>query len=56
MPLLLVAYCCAYIEKSAMSYAVLFNFRTDAHLSSKQYSLLGTMYYLGYLAFEFPGG
>ncbi|KAJ9121466.1 hypothetical protein QFC22_002082 [Naganishia vaughanmartiniae] len=55
MPLLMSAYCLQYIDKSAMSYAAVFHFRQDNHLSAKQYQWLGSCYYLGYLFFEFPG-
>ncbi|KAJ9116221.1 hypothetical protein QFC24_006812 [Naganishia onofrii] len=55
LPLLMSAYCLQYIDKSAMSYAAVFHFRQDNHLSAKQYQWLGSCYYLGYLFFEFPG-
>ncbi|KAJ9095953.1 hypothetical protein QFC21_005315 [Naganishia friedmannii] len=55
LPLLMSAYCLQYIDKSAMSYAAVFSFQKDNHLSAKQYQWLGSCYYLGYLFFEFPG-
>ncbi|KAI5453868.1 hypothetical protein NCC49_004864 [Naganishia albida] len=55
IPLLMSAYCLQYVDKSAMSYAAVFSFRQDNHLTPSQYRWLGSCYYLGYLFFEFPG-
>lgn len=51
----MAAYTLQYIDRSAMSYAAVFNFRKDLHLTPEQYSWLGSVYFLGYLFFEFPG-
>lgn len=37
------------------SYAAVFTFRRDLSLTPRQYSWLGSCYFLGYLVFEFPG-
>ncbi|WVQ72670.1 hypothetical protein IAR50_002229 [Cryptococcus sp. DSM 104548] len=55
LPLTMIAYTLQYVDRSAMSYAAVFTFRTDLHLKGTQYSWLGSVFFLGYLAFEFPG-
>ncbi|OXG19188.1 allantoate permease [Cryptococcus neoformans Ze90-1] len=55
LPLTMIAYTLQYIDRSAMSYAAVFSFRTDLHLVGTQYSWLGSCFFLGYLFFEFPG-
>lgn len=52
MPIMCVIYMLQYIDKSAMSYAAVYTFRQDRNLSSRDYSWLGTAFYLGYTAFE----
>lgn len=44
------------IDKTTLGYASVFGVREDAHLTGKQYSWLGALFYLGYLAWEFPTG
>lgn len=51
----MIAYTLQYIDRSAMSYAAVFSFRTDLDLVGAQYSWLGSCFFLGYLFFEFPG-
>ncbi|KAL1406111.1 hypothetical protein Q8F55_007794 [Vanrija albida] len=55
IPLTMGAYTLQYIDRSAMSYAAVFSFRRDLHLTPKEYQLLGSVYFFGYLVFEFPG-
>ncbi|WWD19392.1 hypothetical protein CI109_103852 [Kwoniella shandongensis] len=55
LPLTMIAYTLQYIDRSAMSYAAVFTFRKDLHLTSDDYSWLGSVFFLGYLFFEFPG-
>ncbi|KAL7422098.1 hypothetical protein Q5752_002741 [Cryptotrichosporon argae] len=55
LPLTMAAYTLQYVDRSATSYAAVFTFRADLHLSPDQYAWLGSCYFLGYLAFEFPG-
>lgn len=55
IPLTMAAYTLQYIDRSAMSYAAVFDFRKDLGLTPTQYSWLGSVYFIGYLAFEFPG-
>ncbi|WVQ79769.1 hypothetical protein IAT38_001869 [Cryptococcus sp. DSM 104549] len=55
LPLTMIAYTLQYIDRSAMSYAAVFTFRKDLGLTSDLYSWLGSVFFLGYLFFEFPG-
>ncbi|KAK8854473.1 hypothetical protein IAR55_003211 [Kwoniella newhampshirensis] len=55
LPLTMIAYTLQYVDRSAMSYAAVFTFRRDLHLTSDDYAWLGSVFYLGYLFFEFPG-
>ncbi|KAH8669089.1 major facilitator superfamily domain-containing protein [Xylariales sp. PMI_506] len=56
LPLLSVTYMIQYIDKTCVSYAALWGMKTDAHLIGSQYAWLTTIFYLGYLVFEFPVG
>ncbi|KAK6209245.1 hypothetical protein LQW54_006457 [Pestalotiopsis sp. IQ-011] len=56
MPLLMVTYLIQFLDKSCVSYAALWGMKDDAHLVGSEYSWLTTIFYLGYLAFEFPVG
>ncbi|OCF41073.1 allantoate permease [Kwoniella heveanensis CBS 569] len=55
LPLTMIAYTLQYIDRSAMSYAAVFTFRKDLHLKGDDYSWLGSLFFFGYLFFEFPG-
>ncbi|WRT68774.1 uncharacterized protein IL334_005754 [Kwoniella shivajii] len=55
LPLTMTAYTLQYIDRSAMSYAAVFTFRKDLKLTSDEYSWLGSLFFFGYLFFEFPG-
>src|SRR5258708_3289294 len=37
-----------------MAYAAIYGMKTDTHLVGQQYSWLGSIFYFGYLAMEFP--
>jgi MFS family permease len=37
-----------------MAYAAVYGMRTETHLQGQQYSWLGSIFYLGYLAMEMP--
>ncbi|KAI9482967.1 MAG: major facilitator superfamily domain-containing protein [Benjaminiella poitrasii] len=43
-----------FLDKSTINYAALMTFKTDIHLEGNQYSLLGSIFYLGYLLFQLP--
>ncbi|CEI90193.1 hypothetical protein RMCBS344292_04523 [Rhizopus microsporus] len=43
-----------FLDKSTINYAALMSFKTDLNLQGSQYSLLGTMFYLGYFIYQLP--
>lgn len=54
MPLLCITYALQSIDKTTLGYAAVFNLETDLNLKGTEYSWLGAIFYLGYLAWEFP--
>lgn len=42
------------IDKTTLGYAAVFGIREDTHLVGTEYSWLGSLFYLGHLAFEYP--
>ncbi len=45
---------CQLMGKSSNSYASIIGLRDDLHMTSKEYSWVGSGFYLGYLVFEYP--
>ncbi|KAJ5992657.1 hypothetical protein N7451_008381 [Penicillium sp. IBT 35674x] len=43
-----------FVDKNTMSYAGTYGLATEAHLVGQQYSLLTTIFYIGYLAAQWP--
>ncbi|KAM0806808.1 putative Major facilitator superfamily domain-containing protein [Seiridium cardinale] len=56
MPLLMITYMIQFLDKSCVSYAALWGMKEDADLVGAEYSWLTTIFYIGYLVFEFPVG
>ncbi len=54
LPLLCLLYCFQFMDKLSNLYASILGLRQDLHMKGNQYSWTGTLFYLGYLAFEFP--
>jgi ACS family allantoate permease-like MFS transporter len=54
MPLLCITYALQSIDKTTLGYAAVFNLQTDLNLKGTEYSWLGAIFYIGYLAWEFP--
>lgn len=54
IPLLCVTYALQSIDKTILGYAPIFDLKTDLDLSGTEYPWLGAIFYLGYLALEFP--
>ncbi|KAI0409785.1 MFS general substrate transporter [Xylaria palmicola] len=52
LPLLLGAYFFQQLDKSSLSYVSIFGIIQDAHLTSHEYSWLGSILYFGQLAFQ----
>lgn len=49
-----ITYMLQSIDKTTLGYAAVFNLREDTHLVGTQYSWLGSLFYLGYLFWEYP--
>jgi MFS family permease len=56
LPLLFLLYCIQFADKVSLSYAALMGIREDTNLDSKsqQYSWVSSIFYAGYIFFEFP--
>ncbi|KAF3000931.1 hypothetical protein E8E13_008746 [Curvularia kusanoi] len=54
MPLAIVCMTIAFLDKNALGYAAVLGIKEDANLKNQEYSWLGSIFYLGYLAMEFP--
>ncbi|KUJ11351.1 MFS allantoate transporter-like protein [Mollisia scopiformis] len=54
MPMLCVVYGLNYLDKTTLSYASIMGLQTDIHLKGTNYQWLGSMFYIGYLAWEYP--
>ncbi|GAA92871.1 MFS allantoate transporter [Aspergillus luchuensis IFO 4308] len=54
IPFICITYLITYIDKAMMGYAAVFGLKEDLHLKGTEYSWLGSMFYFGYLAFEYP--
>lgn len=42
------------IDKTTLGYAAVFDLKTETHLVGTEYSWLGSIFYLGYLVWEYP--
>lgn len=54
MPLLCVIYGLNYLDKTTLSYASIMGIKKDIGLEGDDYQWLGSMFYFGYLAWEYP--
>lgn len=54
MPIMCVVYGINYLDKTTISYASIMGLRTDLHLVNDNYQWLGSMFYFGYLFWEYP--
>ncbi|KAJ5710012.1 Major facilitator superfamily domain general substrate transporter [Penicillium malachiteum] len=54
MPLVVISMTLAFLDKNGLAYAAVYGLETDTHLVGQQYSWLGSIFYFGYLAMEFP--
>ncbi|KAJ5651425.1 Major facilitator superfamily domain general substrate transporter [Penicillium longicatenatum] len=54
LPLIVVSMTLAFLDKNGLAYAAVYGLETDTHLVGQQYSWLGSIFYFGYLAMEFP--
>jgi MFS transporter, ACS family, allantoate permease len=54
MPLMCVVYGLNYLDKTTLSYASIMGLQKDLRLKGDNYQWLGSMFYFGYLAWEYP--
>jgi MFS transporter, ACS family, allantoate permease len=52
LPMMCILYITQYLDKNTLSTASILGIRN--HITTDEYNWLGTVFYLGYLAFEFP--
>ncbi|KZF21427.1 MFS transporter [Xylona heveae TC161] len=54
MPLLCVVYGLNYLDKTTLSYASIMGIKKDLGLKGDNYQWLGSMFYFGYIGWEYP--
>ncbi|CAG8972763.1 hypothetical protein HYALB_00006855 [Hymenoscyphus albidus] len=54
MPMLCVVYGLNYLDKTTLSYASVMGLQKSIHLKGDNYQWLGSMFYIGYLFWEYP--
>lgn len=54
MPLMCLVYGLNYLDKTTLSYASIMGIKKDIGLVGNDYQWLGSMFYFGYLAWEYP--
>ena len=54
IPLMCVVYGINYLDKTTISYASIMGLKKDINLVGNDYQWLGSMFYFGYLAWEYP--
>ncbi|KAK5129916.1 hypothetical protein LTR08_002717 [Meristemomyces frigidus] len=55
-PLMWCCYCLQYLDKTLINYANVMGLQEDAHITKGQFSNLALIFYITYLALEFPHG
>lgn len=56
VPLMLSCYLLQYLDKTLINYANVMGLQKDTHITGNQFSQLAMIFYVSYLAFEFPHG
>lgn len=56
MPLMWSCYCLQYLDKTLINYANVMGLQEDANITKSQFSNLALIFYVTYLALEFPHG
>ncbi|KAF2967771.1 hypothetical protein GQX73_g5829 [Xylaria multiplex] len=54
MPFLCVVYGLNYLDKTTLSYASVMGFKTDLNIGVSQYNWVASIFYFGYLVWEWP--
>lgn len=56
VPLMWCCYCLQYLDKTLINYANVMGLEDDTGMTKDQFSNLALIFYVSYLAFEFPHG
>ncbi|KAF2098472.1 MFS general substrate transporter [Rhizodiscina lignyota] len=56
LPMLFMTYFLQFLDKSGINYASVYGLQKGTHLHGQDYSWLGSIFYFGYLAAQFPAG
>ncbi|VDC06152.1 unnamed protein product [Peniophora sp. CBMAI 1063] len=54
LPMVCVLYWVQFMDKTTLGSSSILGIKTATHLTTNQYNLLGTIFYVSYLAFEYP--
>ena len=54
IPMMCLVYGLNYLDKTTLSYGSVMGLEEDLHLTKKDYQWLGSIFYFGYLGFEYP--
>ncbi|KAI0273412.1 MFS general substrate transporter [Gloeopeniophorella convolvens] len=54
MPLMCLMYLITFADKTTLSQSAVLGIKKSAHLNQNQFNWLGTIFYLSYLAFQYP--
>ncbi|KAJ6087045.1 hypothetical protein N7467_005959 [Penicillium canescens] len=54
MPIMCFVYAMNFLDKTTLSYASIMGLKEDLHLVDDQYQWLGSLFYFGYIAWEYP--
>lgn len=54
MPMMCIIYGLNYLDKTTLSYASIMGLETDLKLTQHNYQWIGSIFYCGYLGFEYP--
>ncbi|KAK4870069.1 hypothetical protein LT330_005123 [Penicillium expansum] len=54
LPMMLITYGLQFLDKALLGYAAVYSMREDTHLHGQQYSWIGSIFYFGYMVFEYP--
>ena len=54
LPIMCVVYGLNYLDKTTLSYASIIGLQEELNLTKSNYQWLGSIFYFGYLAFEYP--
>ncbi|KUJ09426.1 MFS general substrate transporter [Mollisia scopiformis] len=56
IPILFVTYMLQYLDKNSINFSSVYGLQKGTHLKGQDYSWLGSIFYFGYLFFQFPSG